>query len=173
MSVRVIQKDVREGLRDIEDNSVHCVVTSPPYAAATSGHKAREEITKLLKRFGCSQVGFMDEFEKGSVLLAFTHRDRNIQMRASAQGWCDLFLRDNPWTNRRTRTKGEYELDALEQGMIACNSILRDWVKGQITAIECGLVKFEHVFLPYMLTAGGKTVAEKMGPKLLQEAIGE
>jgi DNA modification methylase len=31
MSVRIIQGDVREKLRELPDNSVHCVVTSPPY----------------------------------------------------------------------------------------------------------------------------------------------
>jgi hypothetical protein len=28
---------------------------------------------------------------------------------------------------------------------------LRDWIKGQVTAIECGILKFEAVFMPYML----------------------
>ena len=30
---------------------------------------------------------------------------------------------------------------ALDQGLIAVNSILRDWVKGQITAIETGILR--------------------------------
>ena len=33
-----------------------------PYAAATSGTKARDEITKILRRLGCQSIGFMDEF---------------------------------------------------------------------------------------------------------------
>ena len=49
---------------------------------------------------------------------------------------------------------------ALEQGTIAVNSILRDWVRGQIVAIETGITEFRHVFLPYMVTANGETVAE-------------
>jgi len=44
--------------------------------------------------------------------------------------------------------------------MVAVNSILRDWVKGQIMVVETGLTEFRHVFLPYMVTAGGETVAE-------------
>lgn len=31
MSVRIVQADAREALRDLPDNSVHCCVTSPPY----------------------------------------------------------------------------------------------------------------------------------------------
>jgi len=34
-----------------------------PYDRATSGAAARDEITKLLRRFGCDSVGFMDDFE--------------------------------------------------------------------------------------------------------------
>ena len=55
--------------------------------------------------------------------------------------------------------------------MVAVNSILRDWVKGQIMAIETGLTEFQHVFLPYMLTASGETVAElvdRRGSELLE-----
>ena len=31
MSVRIIQADAREALRELPDGSVHCCVTSPPY----------------------------------------------------------------------------------------------------------------------------------------------
>jgi len=32
-----------------------------PYAAATTGRKAREEIIKVLRRFGCGSIGFMED----------------------------------------------------------------------------------------------------------------
>jgi len=44
--------------------------------------------------------------------------------------------------------------------MIAINSILRDWVKGQITAIECGLLKFEDAFLPVALLPDGRRILD-------------
>jgi hypothetical protein len=31
----------------------------------------------------------------------------------------------------------------LRQGQVAVNSILRDWIKGQVTAVECGILSFE------------------------------
>jgi len=49
---------------------------SIPYAGATSGENARAEATKILRRLGCEQIGFMDDFENREVLLAFTHRGR-------------------------------------------------------------------------------------------------
>ena len=42
------------------------------------------------------------------------------------------------------------------------NSILRDWVKAQVTIIESGIVSFEAVFMPFMLTSDGRTVLERM-----------
>jgi len=83
-----------------------------------------------------------------------------VQLRASARGWADLYRRENPWHNRRRCSEDEWRDKALQQGMVAVNSILRDWVKGQIMVVETGLTEFRHVFLPYMVTAGGETVAE-------------
>lgn len=131
-----------------------------PYASATSGIKARDEIAKILRRFGCESVGFMDEFDTKTVLLAFRWRDRNVQLRASAQGWANAYLKENPWNGNRRNTQREYEQKALAQGMIAVNSILRDWVKGQVTAIETGILTFEHVFMPYMLMPDGRQLIE-------------
>ena len=115
---------------------------SIPYASASTGTKAREEITKILRRFGCESVGFMDDYGKGQVLLAFTHRGRQIQLPASAKGWAQMFLKENPWTIARTARKQDYEQKPLRQGHIAVNSILRDWIKGQMTAVECGILQF-------------------------------
>ena len=49
---------------------------SIPYAA--TGRKAREEITKILRRLGCESIGFMDDYSKAEMLLAFTHRGRQV-----------------------------------------------------------------------------------------------
>lgn len=147
---------------------------SVPYEGATSGGKARDEIVKLLRRFGCESVGFMDDFEDHSVLLAFKHRGRPIQLRASARGWAAMYLKEHPYSyTRMRRTKIEHEQGALKQGDIALNSILRDWVKGQLTAVECGMLSFEAVFMPYMLTSDGTPLIEKLRsrPDLLPPPI--
>lgn len=134
---------------------------SVPYATASSD-SARNEITKILRRFGCESVGFMDDFEKYSVVLAFKHRGRAIQLEASAKGWATMYLKENPWTTRRHSTKHDHEQAALRQGLTAVNSILRDWIKGQVTAVECGILSFDGVFLPYMLTHDGRPVIDRM-----------
>ena len=133
---------------------------SIPYQNATSGAAARDEITKLLRRFGAERVGFMDDFNEKSVVLAFVHRGRPIELRASAKGWAAMFLRENPHGPRHRKTRAEYEQAALNQGLIAVNSILRDWVKGQVVAVECGILSFEEVFLSQMLLNDGRRVID-------------
>src|SRR5438876_7651769 len=80
-----------------------------PYAAATTGKAAREEISKILRRFGCQSIGFMDDFTQHELLLAFTHRGRQVQLHASAKGWAQMQLKENPWSHHRRSTRQEYE----------------------------------------------------------------
>ena len=134
---------------------------STPYERATSGVAARDEITKLLRRFGCEQIGFMDDYEELEVLLVFKHRGRNMQLRASAKGWAALYLKENPYNYRHKCGEQQHRAKALAQGHVAINSILRDWVKGQLMAVETGMLSFEAVFLPFMLTHDGRTVSER------------
>jgi len=77
-----------------------------PYSGATSGAKARDEISSMLRKFGCESVGFMDDFEDHSVLLAFKHRGRAMQLRASARGWAAMYLKENPWPPRSHPQQG-------------------------------------------------------------------
>ena len=74
-----------------------------------------------------------------------------------------------PWTNRHRCTHHEWEERALEQRTIAINFILRDWVKGQVTA---GILSFESVFLTYMLTESGDTLHDRVLAGEAQELLG-
>lgn len=132
---------------------------SVPYVAANAAG-ARAEITRILKGFGCESIGFMDDFSDHSVLLAFRHRGRAVQLRASAAGWANLYLKSPP--NKKSHARRLSRDAALEQGQKAVNSILRDWIKGQVTAVECGILSFESVFLPYMLASDGRPLIEHL-----------
>jgi hypothetical protein len=35
-------------------------------------------------------------------------------------------------------------------------------VKGQITAVECGMLSFEAVFMPHMITSDGRSVIDRI-----------
>jgi hypothetical protein len=133
-----------------------------PYESATSGEKAQGETKKILQRLDCAEVGFMDKYETHELLLHFKHRGRTVQLTASAKGWAQMWLRKNPYNGHRRRLRHDYEQDALRQGHIAVNSILRDWVKGQVSAIETGVLSFEAVFMPFMLTSDGRPMIEQV-----------
>ena len=135
---------------------------SIPYASATAGGKAQGEIERLLRGFGAEHIGWAKDYVSHQTTLWFVYRQRQVQLRVSAQGWANMYLEAHPWHARRTVSQEEYEQRWLTQGEIAVISILRDWIKGQLTAVEAGLMQFDHVFLPYMICEDNLTLAEQM-----------
>lgn len=126
-----------------------------PYANAQSGDKALMEIQKILRSFGCSSFGSMLNFETGELIIQFEWKGRQIDMRASSKGYAAAWLKDNPYSTRKRCSKAEHEAKALEIGSVAVYSVLRDWVKGQVTAIETGVLTFEGAFLGHMMLPNG------------------
>ena len=133
---------------------------SLPYSSTTSGEKALGEIQKLLRGFGCTKFGSMIDDDAGEVLVQFEHRGRLANVRASYKGYAQAWLKENPWSTRRSYDKEQWERKALDVGSIAVYSILRDWIKGQVTAIETGILSFEAAFLGQLMLPSGKTVME-------------
>lgn len=133
---------------------------SLPYQSATSGRRALDEIQKILGGFGCTKFGHMTDAEHGEVMVQFVYRTRHVQVKASTRGYAAAVLKREPWTRRRAVSKIEYERRVLAQAEIAVYSMLRDWLKGQITAVETGMLTFEGAFLGQILLPTGKTVLE-------------
>lgn len=135
---------------------------SLPYENATSGAGAIEETRKVLTKFGCARFGSMTDNEKGELLIQFTHRGRNVIARASYRGYAAAWLREHPHTKGNNRySKADWEKRALKQAEVSVCSILRDWIKGQVMAIECGVLTFEGAFLGQILLANGRTLLEQ------------
>jgi len=71
------------------------------------------------------------------------------------------WLREYPYNqSRHRRTKQQHEARALDQAQISVCSVLRDWIKGQVTAVEVGILTFEGAFLGQILLPTGKTILE-------------
>ena len=64
------------------------------------------------------------------------------------------------YSPRMRIAQAEYERRALEKGKVAVWSICRDWIKGQITAIETGILTFEGTFLGSILLPSGETITQ-------------
>lgn len=134
---------------------------SLPYENATSGAGAIEETRKILTKFGCARFGSMTDNEKGELLIQFTHRGRDVIARASYRGYAAAWLKEHPYTKFTRSGKADWEKRALKQAEISVCSILRDWIKGQIMAIECGVLTFEGAFLGQILLANGRTLLDQ------------
>jgi hypothetical protein len=132
-----------------------------PYESATSGEKALSDIQKILSRFGCQQFGSMVDNEAKEIRVMFKYRNRQISMPASMAGYAAAWLKEYPYNpSRHRRSKIEHERKAMDIASVAVYSMLRDWIKGQVTAVEVGLLSFEGAFLGQILLPSGMTVLE-------------
>ena len=133
-----------------------------PYENATSGQKAMDEMQKILRSFGCSKFTTGEDFQTGEVFIQFEHQGRPVSLKASSKNYASAWLKHYPWNTKRRCSIDDHKQKALEIGSIAIYSILRDWVKGQITAIEIGMFSFEAAFLSHILLPSGERVIDEI-----------
>ena len=144
------------------------------YETATAGDRALSELQRTLEAFGCQNFGTMVDQEKQVVTVGFKWRDRQVQLEASWKGYAQAWLKRHPYNSNSRVSKTDHDRRALDQARISVCSVLRDWVKGQTVAIECGILSFEAVFMPHMLLPDGRRVLEaaqaaKLLPALTQD----
>ena len=135
---------------------------SLPYENATSGKAAVEDMRKLLQQFGASSFGCMEDFGNGEVIVQFAWRERQVTMRCSAKGYAAAWLRVHPYTHRMRLTEAQHRARAMQQAQVSVYSILRDWLRGQITAVEVGMLSFDGAFLGNLMLPDGSTVLERI-----------
>ena len=139
-----------------------------PYVNATSVDKAFAEIHKILGRFGCDNYGIIQKAKDQVTMIQFDWRGRTVQLPGNWGGYATTWLREHPYSSRMRCTEAEYKQRAMDIAQIAVCSLLRDWVKAQVTAVECQLMSFEEVFMPHMLLPDGRRMVEhavKLLPK--------
>lgn len=142
---------------------------SLPYENTSSGKRAIDEIQKILRSFGCQKFATGEDFDTGEVFIQFEHKGRMVHLKASARGYAYAWLKEHPYTSRTRCSRAEHEAKALNVGAIAVYSILRDWVKGQVTAVEVGMMTFEAAFLAHIMLPSGKNVIEEIRAQKLLE----
>jgi len=121
-----------------------------PYEQVKPETNAVLAIQKTLQAFGCQAFGSMVDNDKQVVSVMFKWRDRQVHLEASWGGYAQLLVSRSGWKRD----------EALKHAKHVVYSILRDWVKGQTTAVECGVMDFETAFLPHMLLKDGRRVIE-------------
>lgn len=144
--------------------------TKLPYSTASSGNKALLELQRILNKFGCQSFGTMVDAERGETIVQFRWRSREVSLRASWKGYAESWLKDNPYKNRMRCTRADYEQAALKQAQLSICSVLRDWVKAQVTAVECGVMSFDAAFMPHMLLSSGERIIDRVQAQWLLPA---
>ena len=138
-----------------------------PYEGAANGERAIAEIERLLARFREVQsFGTARDYERGLVIVQFRHRGRQVCIEASTHGYAAAWLRAHPYTYRQRCAKHEHERKAAQVAQHAVCSILRDWIKGLVTAIETGVFSFEGAFLGQLVLPSGVTVLQHLDTQL-------
>lgn len=106
------------------------------------------------------KFGSMIDDEAHEITIQFEWNGRMCQVKASMAGYAAAWIKENPWTSLKKSGRTEWERKALDIASVAVYSILRDWIKGQVTAIETGILSFEGAFLGQILLTNGQTALE-------------
>lgn len=133
-----------------------------PYESSTAGERALAETQNILAKFGCQQFGTMTDAERGCTIVQFKYRERQISLEANWRGYAAAWQKVHPFSSYARVSRQEWDRRALAVAKVAVCSVLRDWVKGQVTAIECGIMSFDAVFMPHMLLPSGERVIDRI-----------
>jgi hypothetical protein len=68
----------------------------------------------------------MTDWDAGILMVQFEWRGARVSFPANFKGYATAWLKENPWTTRKSLTKAQWEAKALEIGSVAVYSILRD-----------------------------------------------
>ena len=132
-----------------------------PYEHVTSGDRALREAQDCLRGYGCDAIGVMTTEADQTIMLQFTSRDRRVSLKVSWGGYAAMYTRmKKPRTGWQKGQQEKTFAHGQQIGRLAVCSILRDWVKGQITAIECGVMTFDVAFLSHLLLPNGETISQ-------------
>lgn len=130
-----------------------------PYEGSTA-KAPLAELQRTLDKFGCTMFGTAKDTERGVTMVQFRWRGRNISIEASWNGYATAWIKAHPCKGYGSQAKAEHHAKALRQAQTSVECCLRDWLKGQVTAIDCGVMSFETAFMPHMLLADGRRVIE-------------
>lgn len=131
------------------------------YAARSDVPLARtkQEIEKLLETWGCSKVGIFADHEANTVELQFLWRSQDDGMFAAR--FAVELEPDGSMTKRQAEQDQRGKLRALLY-----------FLRSAFAAVDVGIITPEEVFLPWLQTGTGQTVAETLLPKLRELSTG-
>lgn len=138
--------------------------TDPPIFAqytSVAVDKTKMEISALLREWECEEITWAEKRSPPAFALEFTWANEGALYRIRftvALPTKDLRdpPRELPEEKRRQAERSTYRLLLLK-------------LKADMNAARCGLAKAEEIFLPWMVSGDGKTLADEMLPRLREK----
>lgn len=125
--------------------------------------RSREEIERILTRYGASSFGYMADYEKGVAQLGFRAHGRMVRF--------DIPMPDpDDPAFTETDTGRQRKPDAARKAY--SDEVRRRWrvlslvVKAKLEAVASNVTSFEEEFLAHIVLPDGSTVGEFMLPQV-------
>lgn len=134
--------------------------------------KSRQEIERMLAKIGATRFGVLTDYENKCATMGFTFKRIQVQMQIPLPSPDERRFKVTP--------SGRWSVNAEQQRLNFEAEVRRRWrclalaLKAKLVAVEDGITTFEREFLPYMVTATGQTIADRLEPviKLAMETGG-
>lgn len=131
------------------------------YAAGTSVSPARsrEELDKMLKKYGATGFGYVDQERAAAIMFSINGRTYR-------------YLVQMPQLQDFRRNSTGYVLSTTAQKRAWEQSVREQWralvvtIKGKLVAVDTGIETFEESFLRHVIMPNGQTVGETIEPQL-------
>jgi len=130
--------------------------------------RTRGDVLALLTEWGCSSIGWFDDFENGLAQLYFRWPRDGVtySARFSISLPTDADLRQRA-RHATTRTFLPAKFKQLQAGRGRSeHRVLLLWLKAALNAVEAGIIDPALVFMPFLVGNNGKTVGEVLLPRL-------
>lgn len=132
------------------------------YTTTIDSYKTVAEIEYILMRHNAKSV--LKNYENESITgLSFLIDNGRQQIPVKMPvkiDECLMVLQKEKKKNPKKQIKA-----TRDQAERVAWRILKDWLEAQMALLDIEMVRFEEIFLPYIETAGGKTVFEKIEEK--------
>jgi hypothetical protein len=140
-------------------------VSGGRYAAGTDvpQDRSRAELERVLQRYGATGFAYAwsTDTTPAATLVEFVVRGRRVRLTVPLPDRSEYS--STPTGLRRTDSATD---SAHAQAVRARWRAVVLIVKAKLEAVDAGVVTFDEEWLPYLVTAGGQTVAQVLAPQL-------
>lgn len=129
------------------------------YAKGTevSVGRTRDEIERILERFGASRQAWMRDDEKGVTTIAFIRERKTYKFSIKIPSLSE-FMETPSRRFERSEADAKRVQDAEMRRRFRS---LANYIKALLDAIDTGIIQLEEALLPYLVLSQGRTFYEE------------